>query len=205
MRRKNGKVIQVEKIKIAGTLCEIPLRLVRDGGTNSRISTFAYEVDMDDPKVRVSHKDPQECLKLAVTALEVVLTIRWEPMIAVSVAEGDECHYEGTGEVIGAERLALRVALVERGTRTDGRILFRTARPSGYREAFMDEDHSFIPDTPENRDRVVAILQNLALLGRRLRDLLGQGNIQKTLANLKLLALPEPKPSTARRAVRQRK
>lgn len=200
MRRKNGKVIQVEKITIAGRRMEVPLRLVGSRDHHSqRIQDFHYEVHIDDPKVHVTHADPKECLNLAVAALEKLMTIVWEPLIAVRFEEGDECIYHGVGEVIGTGQLSIRVALVSRGTQKDGHVQFRGTKDEHWsRNVCVDELTTLIPDTPDNRSRVDAIVQGLNLLGQRLRDLLAPDRIAKTLLNLNLLALPAPEPKAKR-------
>jgi hypothetical protein len=198
--RKNGKVIRIEKLRVNGTLVEVPLRLVADE-RNSRggIPKFDYEVNMDDPPIRVSHADPGECLNLAKAALEIALSIRWEPVIVVSVTEGgDVDRFHGYGKVIGDANLSLRVTLVERGTRTDGEVLFQCRDSSGKPRTAHPDEGTIIPDTESNRQRVVAICEGLDRLGKQLHDLLSEAKIQKTLTNVKLLALPAPPPERPR-------
>jgi hypothetical protein len=198
--RKNGKVIRIEKLRINGTVVEVPLRLVADEQqSRAGIPKFDYEVHMDDPRVRVTHADPTECLKLAKAALEVALAIKWEPVIVVSVTEGgDVDRFHGYGKVIGDANLSLRVTLMERGTRTDGEVLFQCRDSAGNPRTAHPDDGTIIPDTELNRQRVTAICEGLDRLGKQLHDLLSEAKIQKTLTNVKLLALPAPPPDRPR-------
>ena len=198
--RKNGKVIRVEKLRINGAFVEVPLRLVADEQqSRAGIPKFDYEVHMDDPRIRVTHADPGECLKLARAALEVALAIKWEPVIVVSVTEGgDVTRFHGYGEVLGDANLSLRVTCMERGTRTDGEVLFQCRDSSGTPRTAHPDDGTIIPDTELNRQRVTAICEGLDRLGKQLHDLLSEAKIQKTLTNVKLLALPAPPPERPR-------
>jgi hypothetical protein len=71
------------------------------------------------------------------------------------------------------------------------------ARYESYRSSADKPAYTLIPDTPENYDALVSIVNGLNLIGARIKELLSQKNVNKTLAGvrtsgMRLLAAPEP-------------
>lgn len=212
-RRKEGAVVRLVDLRVSTTTVrKVPLRLskrsLRLGGDES----FQYVIDIDAPiELRVTHEDPNECCRLATEALDKALSITWQRVFKVQVDDPESTWERDSGTRRGA--LSIRFREYEVGDRA-GTPVYREVGTNHVTEGKLGENSrdierevvSVIPATPENREKLEAIIAAFVELRRRTSALLCQDAIAKTLLNVGLLALPMPtvQPTPVRKQVKPR-
>lgn len=206
--RHQGKVVQVEKVRVGGKTYELKLRLIDSGHSHSK--RFSYSATHSDPDVVVRGDDPNQCLRDAEAELRAKLTLDWTPSIVIYAEDGDDCSYYGSGATLFQGRLSFRYALVDVAKRADGTDVWREPVRDGFvkrgRE-FHERDGTphgtVILDTPENRAKLQVIADGLEKLAANLTLLLSPDRVAKTLQDVRVLALPapgaEPRPKAKRK------
>lgn len=200
-RRKEGKIVDTIRARVNGVLCLMELRVAK-----TRHGSFYYRVENDDPPFEVHDDDPKVCEKLAREKLNELLAIEWKPHLLVRVVVGDGGgSWDEKQARLTADHLSLEVTRIDIAKQEDGKPVWRYgAKDHNDRQSTYDSDPakehrwdendavSLLADTPLNRERLSYISQGLATLSNRLLELLSSKSIQKTLENVRTLALPAP-------------
>lgn len=203
--RKDGTVVKHVDLRVSGALVrKIPLRLrnIRER-YGSKNATFEYVIDIDEPaKVCVRAADPNECCKLAVAELEKALSIDWRSMFLVSVT-GLEYPYYGNREDAKREpheaKLEVEFKVYEVGVRA-GVPVYRQ-KESGYshvQEGSPIDRHdnlpgkscAMVPATDVTRAKLEALVTAVHGLRDRIAELMQPEAVEKTLKDMRVLALP---------------
>lgn len=202
-KRKEGTVIGRETLRVDGTAVNIELRAIREPRLHAASPlVITYRVESDDPPVRVSHSDPQECMKLARAAMTEAVQVKWHPKLYVAVArETENYSVLGRGDRRMTARLRIDVWGVEVATLADGTQVHRwegeRMRCPGSPAASFDGSGSLIDDTPSNRTKLKAITDGLDRLSLQVETLLSQDRIALSLLNISRTltfgAISEPK------------
>lgn len=202
--KHQGKVVQVEKVWVGGKTYQLKLRLIDAGHSHSK--RFSYSATHLDPDVVVCGDDPNQCLRDAEAELRAKLSLDWIPSIVIYAEGGDDCSYYGSGVTLFQGRLSFRYAMVDVAKRADGTAVWREPVRGGlvkrgreFHERDGTPHGTVILDTPENRAKLQVIADGLEKLAANLTLLLSPNRVAKTLQDVRVLALPAPRPKAKRK------
>lgn len=177
-----------------------------------------YMVDIDKPQIYVCTDNAEATKKDVFALLDKMLTITWKPMILV-VSNSQTSYFD---HKVDNAALEITIKYADYGVETSGKHLHVDRdrnRTKTIREdlaswgwpGICDVDGqpeekelgsqivtAAIDDTPENRARVVSIVQGLKNLAKAVSELLAPTRINESL---KLMAIPQlalPAPDTAK-------
>lgn len=217
--RREGTVIKHVDLRVAGTLVRrVPLRLkTKTDRYSSRQDQFEYIIDIDEPaKVYVHHPDPNEVCKLAVAELEKALAIDWRRVYLVQVTGLEYQWQRETAEQSPSEaKLEIEFKEFEVGLRA-GKPVYRSVSegyshvsegaPIDRRDNKPGVSYAMVPATDVTRAKLEALVAATHELRNRIAEFMRPETIEKTLADMRVLALPMPKDvATAVEPVRDRK
>lgn len=207
--RKDGTVVKRVDLRVAGTLVrKVPLRLrnvhERYRSYSSTKPEFEYAIDIDEPaRVSVSHADPTECCKLAQAALEKELAIDWQPVLLVTV-EGLEYGFREDRAERKPDEAELKIMVREYEVGTRGQeAVYRTKEHARNTHGYVQTGElidpsanraglasAVVPATDVNRAKLAAIVTAVHDVRDRVAALLRPETVEKTLSDLRVLALP---------------
>lgn len=213
-KRKPGKVIDTFHYHQKGENLILDLRLVKD--VDGR---FSYLVENDNPKFSLTDSDPNKLKRAVFDLLNEKLTIQWTPMLVIGTSTYlmqvnrhgfNGFHGCALHGLSGSRSLAISIRGVEIGKNNKGEDVYRFHDIDGVQfpgdvcggsPIYKDDREVMIPDTTENRAKLESITNAFEVLGQKLHNLLSKDSIIATLANVKLLGLPEPKTTTDQKSV----